>query len=489
MTGLARVTISSPRRRVDVAVPAHLPIAELLPDLLRHAGDELADEGERHGGWLLRRADGVPLPVTVGLHAAGVRDGEILHLVPARVDWPEPAYDDVIESIAAAARRSGRGWDSGATRIAGLAAAGVAATAGLAALTSNGPPWTVAGTVGLGAAGLLTLAGTVVGRGYGDALAGAVLGGYALPYAFAGGAMVFAGDGGAPALLIGSTALVLAAVVGGVGAGAVPRLFVAGGLAGLCGAAAAVLALWMPAPGAAAIGFAALVCGVGALPPVAIRLGRLPLPTLLPAGPAAIAELAPLEAAARPPRPAGYPAPAGTAAPGGYPWPAGPVAPNSVAAPGSYPAPASTAPVDRAVRRTTDLLTGMLIGHAVALAAAAGLLAVRGGTAGRLLVLVGAVTVLLRARLFATVAQRVPVLGGGVAGLLALAVTEPARGAAGALVAVTLLTALAGLRYARRPPSPYLGRAADLVDLGCVVATIPIACAVLGLYHRIDHIT
>ena len=454
MTGLARVTISSPRRRVDVAVPAHVPIAELLPDLLRHAGDELADEGERHGGWLLRRADGVPLPVTVGLHEAGVHDGEILHLVPARVDWPEPAYDDVIESIAAAARRSGRGWDSGATRTAGLAAAGVAAAAGLAALAGSGPPWTVAGTVGLGAAALLTLAGTVVSRGYADALAGAVLGGYALPYAFAGGAMLFVADGGAPALLIGSTALVLAAVVSGLGAVAVPRLFVAGGLAGLCGAAGAVLALWMPAPGAAAIVFAALVCGVGALPLAAIRLGRLPLPALLPAA---------------------EPMPAATPALGGPPH--------------DLALASNRARLDAAVRRTTDLLTGMLIGHAVALAAAAGVLAVVGGLAGRLLVLVGAITVLLRARLFTTVAQRVPVLGGGVAGLLVLAVTEPARGTAGALVAVTLLTALAGLRYARRPPSPYLGRAADLVDLGCVVAVIPIASAVLGLYHRIDHIT
>ena len=57
-TGLARVTISAPQRRVDVALPEQVPLAELLPEVLRHAGDGLADDGERHGGWVLRRTDG-----------------------------------------------------------------------------------------------------------------------------------------------------------------------------------------------------------------------------------------------------------------------------------------------------------------------------------------------------------------------------------------------------------------------------------------------
>ncbi|HTJ37375.1 MAG TPA: hypothetical protein VL738_29450, partial [Dactylosporangium sp.] len=33
-----------------------------------------------------------------------------------------------------------------------------------------------------------------------------------------------------------------------------------------------------------------------------------------------------------------------------------------------------------------------------------------------------------------------------------------------------------------RPASPYVGRAADLLDTLCVVAVIPLACAVVGLY-------
>src|SRR3954470_11431699 len=102
--GLARVTISAPQRRVDVALPEHVPLAELLPEVLRHAGEGLADDGEKHGGWLLRRTDGVALATGQGLFPQGVRDGEVLHLVPAREEWPELEYEDGV-----AARPAGGG--------------------------------------------------------------------------------------------------------------------------------------------------------------------------------------------------------------------------------------------------------------------------------------------------------------------------------------------------------------------------------------------
>src|SRR5512138_1155770 len=123
--GLARVTISAPSRRVDVALPEQVPLAELLPEVLRHAGDGLADDGEQHGGWLLRRSDGSVLVGGQALAAQGIRDGEVLHLVPARTEWPEFEYDDVVEAVADAARRQGGAWSPGATRVAALVGAGV----------------------------------------------------------------------------------------------------------------------------------------------------------------------------------------------------------------------------------------------------------------------------------------------------------------------------------------------------------------------------
>ena len=56
--GLARVTISAPQRRVDVALPEHVPLAELLPEVLRHAGEGLADDGEKTVAGCCGAADG-----------------------------------------------------------------------------------------------------------------------------------------------------------------------------------------------------------------------------------------------------------------------------------------------------------------------------------------------------------------------------------------------------------------------------------------------
>jgi len=42
----------------------------------------------------------------------------------------------------------------------------------------------------------------------------------------------------------------------------------------------------------------------------------------------------------------------------------------------------------------------------------------------------------------------------------------------------------AGATYSKREPGPYLGRAADILDTLMVVAVVPVACAVLGLYGR-----
>ncbi|RBI94713.1 hypothetical protein DRA43_32570, partial [Micromonospora provocatoris] len=51
-------------------------------------------------------------------------------------------------------------------------------------------------------------------------------------------------------------------------------------------------------------------------------------------------------------------------------------------------------------------------------------------------------------------------------------------------LALALTAVTAGATYARRPVSPYLGRLADLTDTALVVAVVPVACAVLGLYGR-----
>jgi type VII secretion integral membrane protein EccD len=469
-TGLARVTVNAPHRRVDVALPEHVPLVELLPELLRHAGEGLADDGEQHGGWVLRRTDGAALAPAQGLSAQGVRDGEVLHLVPAHAEWPELEFDDVVEAIAAGARRQGAGWSAETTRLATVVAAGAPLVVGVTAVVRGGPGWTIAGYVGLGAAAVLLLAAIAASRAYDNATAAGAIGGYALAYAFAGGVVLVAtGDRmgivgvvgwlGEPQLLVGCTGLMLAAVLGMVGVGGGRRIFAAGITVGLLGALTALIAIPLSASGAAALLVALLVCGIGILPLLAIRFGNLPMPPVtLPTG--------------------GDAADAFRTAGG-----------SSLDAARERP---ERTRVFAAVSRTEEILTGMLIGYALLCVAGGLVLVLAGGFAGRLLMAVAGIALLLRSRLFVSVRQRVPLVVAGLGLLVTLAVGLVFDAADGGLltaattsVALALVIVAAGATYSRRPPSPYLVRAADLVDTILVISVLPVACAVLGLYDQI----
>lgn len=455
-TGIARVTISSPQRRVDVALPDGVPLAELLPELLAHAGEGLADDGERHGGWLLRCGDGTALSTSSPLAAQGVRDGAVLHLVPARAEWPELEYDDVVEAIGAGSRGYGVGWSDRASRATGLVAAGLALAVGLAAVLRSGPSWMVSGLVALGVCVLLLVVGVMASRAYGDGPVGATLAAYALPFAFVGGLLVLRQGRGAPDewnLLVGATIMLLVALIGAVGVGYALRLFVAGATAGGLGVVAALIGHFTSAAGAAAALLALMVAGIGGVPLLAIRLGKLPMPaTTLPAD---------LSAGGR----------------------------------GLEPQPERQR-VFAAVARTDEVLTGMLLGLAVVGIASALLLSRTGDLAAGLLIAVASGALLLRARLFVTIRQRLPLIAAGVAGFALLAAGlfvnhggGTALGGAFGIAVVAVLVAVAGARYARRSPSPYLGRTADVLDALCVVSVLPIACAVLGLYGLVRTLT
>jgi type VII secretion integral membrane protein EccD len=350
-------------------------------------------------------------------------------------------------------------WSPDSTRIATLVAAGVLLAVALLAILLTGPAWTGAAVAGLGLAVILALAGVTASRAYGDARAGAALGAYAIPFAFAGGAvLVGSGDPvgvlaplrwlGEYELLAGSVAVVLVSALGAVGVASSLRLFTAGGVAGLFGALTAVTAMVTTAAGAAAALISALVCGIGVLPLLAIRFGKMPTPPV-----------------------------------------AAPTSAELDAAP-------DRATVFAAVSRTEELLVGMLLGHVVLAAGAFAVLAAAGSLSARILIAVSAVALLLRSRLFVTLRQRVPLVAGGLIGVAALGVDLLGGAGAGLLLAITvgalvlaIVTVVAGATYSRKPPSPYLGRAADLLDTLVVVSVIPVACAVVGLYDAVTDIS
>ncbi|WP_326549398.1 type VII secretion integral membrane protein EccD [Micromonospora sp. NBC_01813] len=458
-TGLVRLTVAAPTRRVDLALPARAPLAELLPALLARAGEEppaasahaSADAAGGDGdGWVLRRVDGTPLEPARTLAAYQVRDGEVLHLTRGRTEWPELEYDDVVDAIATGSAGTGGTWRPRHTRRVGLAIGVLAVLLCLVAVLRAGPAWSGPAWWALGVAGLLVCAGVLLARVAGDSGAGAVCALAALPLAAAGGGLLLAGDRaltalGAPHLLAAGALLLVASVAGLLGVVDRAAVFVGGATVGVLGIAVAWLATLSALAGHEA---AAIVASVGlvlspAIAPLSIRLGRVPMPVL----PRTAADLVRDEP--QPPRAAVY----------------------------------------AAVLRADALLSGMVGGLAAVTAGCLVLLVRHGGLAASVLVSVVSVGLLLRARLYPIARQRAPLLAAGLTGVVCLAagplmadradllvVTAPGLLLTGAIVA------LLAVRYGVRRPGPYLSRYAELLEVVVVLAVVPVACWVLGLY-------
>jgi type VII secretion integral membrane protein EccD len=444
--GLVRVTIATPHRRIDMALPEHAAVAEILPGLLARAGEGLADDGVAGGGWLMRRADGTAFDLDRTLGSHRVRDGEILHLTQRRTDWPELEYDDLVDAIATGSGHTGRAWGPRHTRLAGLASGAAALLLGLVAVLRAGPPWTTPACWALGAAALLLVAGVVLARAVRDAGAGAVLAAVALPYAFAGGGLLLAGGNpvtglSAGHLVLAGAALLLAALVGYLGVTAAPTLFAGAVTVGLLG----VLGGWLAATDGVAGHQAAAVVGGGllalssAFAPLALRLGRVPMPVL----PRTTADLVRDD----------------------------PLPPLAL--------------VHAAVARADGLLTGMLAGTSVVVMCCQAMLIGSDNTASVVLVVVLSLGFLLRARLYPILRQRVLLLVTGMFGVGCLVAgplmkSLPAAGLV--LFAVAAVATTAGILLSTRPANPYLGRFAEYFEILLMVAIVPMVCWVLDLY-------
>lgn len=448
-TGLVRVTVAAPRRRIDVALPEQSLLAEVLPGLLQHAGEGLADDGVDGGGWMLRRTDGTPLELGRTLTSYRIRDGEVLHLVTRSTEWPELEYDDLVDAIATGAGRTGRLWSPRHTRTAGLVLGALAVSLTLVTVLWSDAPVDQARRWILGIGAVLLIAGTLMSRAAGDSGTGAVLGGLSLPFAAVGGALLLPGDGrpdlGTPQLLTASAMLLIAGALGLFGIVDRAGVFVCAialGSVGLTGGWLAGADSLEPFESAAIVG-AGLLMFSPLYGPLAIRLGRVPMPVL----PRNTADLVRDEP--QPPRPKVY----------------------------------------QAVRRADGILTGMLLAIPPAVALSTALLVRSGRTSAIWLVALLTVGFALRARLYPAVRHRLPVLAAALAGALSLAFgplmagpQRPLGTPTLVLLAAAAAVVLTGLLTSTRPLSPYLGRYAELLETVIVLATVPVCCAVLGLY-------
>jgi type VII secretion integral membrane protein EccD len=112
---LCRITVFGPAGRADLAVPVSIPVAGLLPVLLKHTTDVnehvvggVEVNGER--SWVLQRLGEPPLDPEGTPESLEWLEGETFYLRPAANPLPELAFDDISDGMTTALSRQKDRW-------------------------------------------------------------------------------------------------------------------------------------------------------------------------------------------------------------------------------------------------------------------------------------------------------------------------------------------------------------------------------------------
>ncbi|MEV7080014.1 type VII secretion integral membrane protein EccD [Streptomyces sp. NPDC093516] len=299
VASLCRLTVRAPSRTIDLAVPLDVPVADLLPTVLRYCVEGLEEEGLDHGGWVLQRLGGPALDNEATLEAADLKDGEVLHLRPQAEKMPEVRLDDLVEGIAHVTRERLHAWTADRSRqlLRAFLVAVLFIALGMLAWPGG---QAVARAATAGVAGLLLLAGAgTASRAVGDAATGAALGVMAVPALGLAGWLLPDGEITGPYAYHVLGARLLAAGAAGAGAAVLALaavavyapLFLAAAVVCVAGAVSGALmsVFDVPVDKAACMVCAALVVVGGFVPALAFKLAGLRMPPL-PTNPAQLQE-------------------------------------------------------------------------------------------------------------------------------------------------------------------------------------------------------
>ncbi|MGP4096151.1 type VII secretion integral membrane protein EccD [Nonomuraea sp. KM90] len=440
------MTIVGPRRRADLALPADVPLPNVLPGLLRALG-EVGGEAAAAPGWALQRLGGAPLDLGQSLGALGVLDGEILYLRPREAIMPPAHYDDVADVVAGGVREGGV-WSAKHTRIVGAGGAVGLLVLGGFGLAMSGMSGLIVTIVAGLLALLLVVTGTLLSRAVGDSMAGALIGHAALPYGFVAG--LFAPGGtplgfGVPHLLAALACTALVAAVAGAlisdGVAGFLGTAVAATVAGIC---SAVVMVWpLPPAGVAAVAIAVLLAFSPLIPTLAFKLAKVPLPAMPTTAEELRSDNQRLDAAA----------------------------------------------IQERTRGAQRYATGMIAAIGLSALVAQLLLVFADGWVPVVMMVSLSLTLIMRARVFRGLGQRIWLIGSGLAGFAMLALSLVGSGELVGSLAVAIgvlwlaLTSVGiGLWLATGKPSPFWGRAADILDVVLIVQLFPLALGVLEVY-------
>ncbi|GLY63512.1 type VII secretion integral membrane protein EccD [Amycolatopsis taiwanensis] len=448
----------APRTRIDVALPADVAVADLLPMLLDMARETTPDGGARHGGWALAKLGDAPLDPSRTLASLGVVDGDLLQLRRRNENPPPPLYDDVVDAIADSDPDSFRPWTKETAQRIGHIAGALALITAAFTVFMSGPMFGGSGVAATLAAGVAAVAciavGATLAKGYQAEATGVVVaaaGG--LPFAFVAG---FSGVPGLTVranLLLGSGLVVIVAAVSIMIMGTGIRTFIAAATAGVIGVLAFTVAtlIAQPAPGIAAGTAAFALAAISFLPRATIWLAKLPLPHV----PGTAEELKEDD-----------------------------------------PFPDYTA-IERKTSIAHNYMTGLLIGCGSATAVAAMITATSPNAFGIITAVVATLVLLLRARSYANGAQAVALLTTGmvsaagilVAWLFSQSTTGRLIWVFSALVLVAAIALVVGVVFPNQRFSPPLRRAVEVFEAICVATVLPLALAVMDLYAALRHVS
>lgn len=456
-TVFSRVTVIAPRTRIDVALPADVAVADLLPMLLEMAKEATPDGGARHGGWCLARLGDGPLDPSRTLAALGVVDGELLQLRRRSETPPPPLFDDVVDAIAESSPDSYRPWTKQtANRIGYVAATISLILAGLAVLMS-GPLWGgqhLGPAIAGGASAIVAVGlGAIVARAYQARTAGVLIAAaLGLPMAFVSGLSIVPGEPGRASLLLGSSLVLIVAAASIMLVGAGVTTFVAAATAATLGVVTFTVATLIahPAAGIAAGTVAVALAGLSLLPRLTIQLARLPLPNV----PGSAEDLK---------EDSGFP---------------------------DYES------IERRAGLAHEYMTGMIIGCGVAAAIGAIITASAGDVWGVVLAIVAILVLTLRARTYANGSQAIALLSTGMLAatgvllgwLTTASTTDRLLWVFGALLLLGGAALVLGVIFPEQRFSPPLRRTVEILEAICIAVVLPLALAVMDLYSTLRHL-
>jgi len=204
--------VQSEGRRLDIGVPAQVPLIEFMPGFARSLG--VLAPTMTSNGYALLTADGKTLDISQGAAAQGVEDGDVLTRARGGLVTQPRVYDDIVVAVIDATAEQTRPWspqDNARTALAAsLTLLGICAIL----LLAVGPGLGLGSLIAAGGAVVLLVVAAVVSRlgqgeaGHGLGIAAAVFSGLAGYLATPPGASLW----GFPLAMAGISALVCAGI-------------------------------------------------------------------------------------------------------------------------------------------------------------------------------------------------------------------------------------------------------------------------------------